>query len=265
MNTADIIEHLKRYGYAIEQNVIPVEECKRMASVLDEIESEQRKAGTISYSTNSQVTIDNAHIIRPDIFLDKISIPSVMDVASAVLGEDFILSSVSASRSGPGGGNNHHTDSRMPIREFSNTIQFVACLCLDDYTSTNGATLVYPFSHTLGENEGIIRAQKNISGKISAVAPSGSILYFLAQTLHDVGPNLDGKRRWGIIFGYNRWWIKPVYDFTHCGKEIYQKLTPKQKILFGFTSSPPRLGNKRHYTRIRIDDLPVDYEHALNI
>lgn len=265
LNSKDIVEHLKRFGYAIEPNVVPVEECEKMASVLDEIESEQRKAGTISYSNTAQITIDNTHLIRPDIFLNKINIPNVLEVVSEVLGQDFILSSVSASRSGPDGGKNHHTDSRMPIRDFSNTIQLVATLCLDDYTETNGATLVYPFSHNLGENEEVIRAQKNISGKIAAVAPKGSILYFLAQTLHDVGPNIDGKRRWGIIFGYNRWWIKPVYDFTQCGKEIFQKLTPIQKTLFGFTSKTPRYGGKRHYTRINIDELPQDYEQAKNI
>lgn len=125
--------------------------------------------------------------------------------------------------------------------------------------------MIYPFSHTLGENESVIRAQKNIPGKISCAAPSGSIMYFLAQTLHDVGSNIDGNRRWGVLFGYQRWWIKPVYDFRNCGKDIFQKLTKEQKTLFGFTSYPPRLGNKRRYTRTKIDDLPNDYEQALNI
>lgn len=38
----DTLEHLETFGYAIEENVIPVDECNKMSKVLDEIELEKR-------------------------------------------------------------------------------------------------------------------------------------------------------------------------------------------------------------------------------
>ena len=46
------------------------------------------------------------------------------------------------------------------ISEFSNTMQIVATLCIDDFTEKNGATVVYPFSHTSNRNPNNIKNKK---------------------------------------------------------------------------------------------------------
>lgn len=256
-------QHLETYGYAVEKGIVDVDECIKMADILDELEEEHTKTGEISSKTDTQVTIDNIHILRPDIFLSKISVPKIIDTASTVLRDQIILSSFNASRSvGPNGGKMPHIDARMPIQDFSNSVQLVCTICLDDFTTRNGATNVWPLSHKSGENipennEG------DMPGKISVTAPRGSVIYFVAQLWHDVGPNLDGNRRWGIHAVYSRWWIKPVYDFIFCGTDIYNKLTLQEKILFGFNSVPPRPGGKRRYTRTRTEDIPSDYNETL--
>ena len=256
----DTIKHLEAYGYAVEEGVVDVEECKKMADALDEME----EGGKTAAKSETQLTIDNIHILRPDVFLNKINIPKITNTASTVLRDHFILSSFNASRSmGPNGGRTPHIDSRMPMPDFANTVQLVCTICLDDFTCLNGATYVWPFSHKSKENAPDHYDGTNIPGKISATAPRGSVLYFVAQLWHDIGPNLDGNRRWGIHAVYSRWWIKPVFDFTACGPEIYNKLTLEQKVLFGFNSTPPRPRGKRRYTRTRMEDIPNDYNEAL--
>lgn len=260
----DIIEHLETYGYAIEQNVIPVDECEEMAKALDEIKTKKQKAGTI-YSTESQTVLFNVHLEEPDIFLNKIDIPQVMDVASKVLKDEYILSNFNGSLSGTKGGNRIHIDSRIPITDFASTFQIAVLLCIDDFTSKNGATIVWPFSHNSGRDPRYIRDKTVIEGGIQACAPKGSIVYTLGQTWHDVGPNLDGTRRWGIIAYYSRWWIKPTFDFTQCGPQIYSRLTNRQKNLMGFTSRPPANGEKRSNTLIPVESLPQKYDEALSL
>ena len=261
----DLVKHLEAFGFAVDQGVISAEECERMANALDEIESAQRAAGKTSNMTDSQVTILNVHLVQPDIFLNKIDIPKVMDTVSAVLQDHFILSNFNASRSGPKGGNRPHIDSRVPIRDFPSTIQVVAMLCLDDFTAENGATIVWPLSHKSGIDPRHIRNVIDMPGKIPCVAPRGSVVYTLGQTWHDIGSNIDGSRRWGIIAYYARWWVKPTYDFANCGSHIYSMLTPRQKALFGFNSRPPSDSEKRTNTLTRVEELPDSYEEALKL
>ncbi|MHA1597575.1 MAG: hypothetical protein ACTSV1_02540, partial [Alphaproteobacteria bacterium] len=70
--------------------------------------------------------------------------------------------------------------------------------------------------------------------------------------------------RWVLLNHYKRWWIKPSTDFTRCGKEIFDKLNPDQKVLLGFSSIPPRDHVTRTKTLRKKEDIPEDYEDALS-
>lgn len=255
----DIVEHLATFGFAIEENVIPLDECIKMAEVLDSLKSNQEKESSI-HSTESQITIFNLHLEEPDIFLDKISIPKVMDTLSKIFNDEFILSNFNGSLPGKTGGNRAHIDSRIPISNFKNTFQIAALFCVDDFTPQNGGTVVWPFSHKSDEDPRNLREEMTFPGGVHVSAPKGSVIYTLGQTWHDVGPNLDGTRRWGIIAYYTRWWVKPTFDYTRCGATIYDRLTSQQKILLGFSSRPPIHGESRHHTVIPVEELPDNYE-----
>ena len=234
-----------------------------MANTLDELLKQKNDDKTV-FSTDAQTTIFNVHLEKPDIFLNKIDLSDVMNVVSKVLKEEFILSNFNASLSGSKGGNRIHIDSRVPITDFSNTIQIVALLCLDDFTPKNGCTRVWPKSHKSGIDPRSLRG-KTVPGAVEKFVTKGSVIYTLGQTWHDVGPNIDGTRRWGIIAYYSRWWVKPTFDFSQCGEELFSKLNSKQKILFGFTSKPPADTKKRSHTLISPDELSNDYTETLNL
>ena len=45
--------------------------------------------------------------------------------------------------------------------------------------------------------------------------------------------------RWGMIFSYSRWFLKPDFDFNkNTPDKIFKKLNKNQKILLGFKSNP---------------------------
>ena len=262
-DTIEVFEHLEKFGYAIQKNVIPKEDCEKMAKELDEIKKEKSDKKAV-LSTNAQTTIFNIHLEKPDIFLDKIDLPQVMSVVSQVLKEEFILSNFNASLSGSQGGNRIHIDSRVPTKDFSNTLQIVALLCLDDFTPENGCTRIWPESHKSGIDPRSLRGS-TVPGSKEEFVPKGSVIYTLGQTWHDVGPNTDGSRRWGIIAYYSRWWIKPTFDFTQCGEEMFNKLNQKQKTLFGFSSRPPFSSDKRVHTLIPSTEILDDYKKTLEL
>jgi len=261
MNT---IEHLEKFGYAIEENVLSKEECEKMTNALDRLEKEQEQNGTL-YSNDSQTVLFNIHLENPELFMDKIDIDSIMKTLNEIFQDKFTLSNFNASKSGKKGGNRIHIDSRIPITNFQNTIQVAVLLCLDDFTEKNGGTIVWPFSHKSDLDPRHVRDKIGVKGGIVAKAPRGSVIYTLGQTWHDVGPNLDQSRRWGIIAYYARWWIKPTFDFTRCGEEIFSKLNNQQKELLGFTTKPPTDAKIRQQTVISVEDLPREYEKNLKL
>lgn len=255
----DTIQHLETFGYAIEENIIPKDECEIIGNALDDLKDYHKQRNNL-HETTSQTVIFNIHLEKPDLFLNKISIPKVMHNLRNIFKEDFILSNFNGSLSGKHGGDRTHIDSRIPITNFHNTFQVSVLLCIDDFTPQNGGTIVWPFSHKTDSDPRYLREKMKFPGDVHVNAPKGSIIYTLGQTWHDVGPNLDNSRRWGIIAYYSSWWVKPTFDFTKCGSNIYSKLTPEQKILLGFTSRPPSHGEKRHHTVIKVEELPEKYD-----
>ena len=110
-----------------------------------------------------------------------------------------------------------------------------------------------------------LRDSIDLPGRIQCNVLRGSVIYILGQTWHDIGSKHGDNRRWGIIAYYARWWIKPTFDFTKCGSDVYCRLTPEQKALFGFNSRPPTNADKRILTMTKVDDLPDDYEDVLHM
>lgn len=257
----NVIESLRENGYAIQEDVISSDECVILGDALEKFESDNRQSVHVS-RTDSQTVIFSVHTLMPELFLNKIDIPAVMNVVGEVLKEDFILSNFNASRSGPQGGCRIHIDSRVPVTDFDNTLQIVAMLCLDDFEPENGSTRVWPNSHLSGKDPRSLRGTE-VPGWVAARAKRGSVVYVPGQTWHDVGANNNGKRRWGIIAYYSRWWIKPTFDFTRCGENIYSRLTERQKSLFGFNSRPPLPHQKRVTTLTPVSELSQNYEDAL--
>ncbi|MBL77141.1 MAG: hypothetical protein CL763_09685 [Chloroflexi bacterium] len=254
----DILKHLEKYGYAVQENVISSKECSKMSKALDSLKIKKEKNGSL-LSTSSQTVIKNVHLEQPEVFLKKISLPKVMDTVSKVLQDEFILSNFNASLSGKTGGSRVHIDSRVPINDFKSTLQIVATLCIDDFTIKNGSTIVWPYTHTSGKDPKHVKTKSPYRG-LQVNVPKGSIIYVLGQTWHDVGPNLNDQKRWGIIAYYSRWWIKPTFDFTKCGKKIFNKLNKKQKQLMGFTSIPPTNKENRTKTLIPVNKIPKNYD-----
>lgn len=227
--------------------------------------SRQDPDSIIHFEGERQFQLLNIHYQNPEYFLHLISNKKITKLVKKVLNDKFILSNFNASRAKKSQNKNYrlHIDSRKPMSEFKNTFQIVANICIDDFTSKNGSTVVVPKSHLSGNDPRNENIQKD---KILATeASKGSVVFTLGQTWHDIGNNISGDRRWSIIAYYSCWWCKPTYDFVNtCNKEIFSKLTSFEKELLGFTTKPPIDWRSRQKTVCNPDDLPPNYEDARN-
>ena len=82
-------------------------------------------------------------------------------------------------------------------------------------------------------------------------AKKGSLVFFLGQTWHQIGTNLNKEDRWGILIHYKRWWIKPQTNFTKCGNKIFKMLNNKQKKILGFNSISPEFNFKTNTREVK--------------
>ncbi len=268
--TEHAISELREHGYSIVPNVLPPDRCRQVGDTLDNLEARLRRDyPEMVTDHHGRLLLFNAHLFQPDQLLDLIDLPPVTSVVQRILGNDCALTTFNAGRSvrvPEHSGHNVHIDARVPVAKFEDTFQVLAMICIDDFTEANGATYVWPGSHTSGINPKTLKLSAPPPGRVVIEAPRGSVFLFLAQLWHDVGTNTSGERRWGITAYYSEWWVKPYCDFTRCGPEIFSQLTTRQKVLMGFNSAPPRpFVSKRIPTCIPADQIPGDYEQALKV
>jgi ectoine hydroxylase-related dioxygenase (phytanoyl-CoA dioxygenase family) len=266
----DTLERLKTFGYAVEEDIFSDEQCVRYGAALDEIESRKRRDGSL-YDVGIQVIVYSLHLENPKLFLPLIGSPANFCTVEGVLanGQQIVLNSLSASRSAkvdvPFQEDvwRAHIDTRMPAPDFGHTESVIAMICVDDFNPQSGAIRIWPYTHLSGMRPPPNLHTGELPGAEQLTAKRGSVVYWLGQTWHAISPNLSSARRWGIISHYTYWWIKPSFDYTYCGAEIYRQLDPQQKGLMGFSSRPPISPDIRIFTVTDPSTLPEDYESAM--
>jgi Phytanoyl-CoA dioxygenase (PhyH) len=129
-----------------------------------------------------------------------------------------------------------HIDSFIPYRG-PYIISMTCSIALDDSSLENGCTMVVPGSHQSGE----WADQKAFDDAIPMEAKAGDIVMWDSRTWHGAHENTSGRTRWVMNVTFTPWWVKPSYDIPRgMPQEIYETLTPSQKVVMGFCSIPYR-------------------------
>ena len=266
VDIGQVAQDVRTNGYAVVKDVIDPSICEKMALALDQIESRHKDGAETTAIYDDQNVVYSPFLFDPDLFLPWISFPPFVDVANIFLGNDhIILNGCAGSRcTGPNYGQ-AHIDGSMAVYDINYTTDFLTAIALDDFTEETGGTHVWTGSHSSGENPKAVENVIERPERVVLEAPRGSIMFFLGQTWHMQGGNTSGARRWGFFFQYSRWFIKPMYAHHTMGAEIYEKLDPIQKQLFGFSSRPPNQPGKRVHSVMDPEKLPNNYHEALSI
>jgi ectoine hydroxylase-related dioxygenase (phytanoyl-CoA dioxygenase family) len=110
---------------------------------------------------------------------------------------------------------------------------------LTPFTRDNGATLVWPGSHS--------RQSERSLPEGDAVVPElvpGDALLFLGSTLHGAGANRSLVPRRGIIVSYCLGWLKPYENmWLTYPPDVARDFAPELRDLVGYRRHRPNLGN----------------------
>lgn len=137
--------------------------------------------------------------------LDKYACDSfVLGVVERVLGSrHFNLSAPVGISIGPGERAQvpHRDDGKFPIDRPHPELIVNTMWALDDFTAQNGATVVWPFSHSPAETDrrqayedGIAAAAVGGHRAVRAVMPRGSVLFYRGSLLHGGASSLHSQQ-----------------------------------------------------------------------
>ncbi len=232
----DKFNELLKQGFTYIDNAVPSESADKIKSHLESCNEDNKKNGVDRFVNGSQVVLYNPQVESPYLYSDLIENKLVTDIASKLLQEPYLLSSVAASASTDADYGRPHLDGKIPISVPEENTHLHTMWCIDDFTVENGSTFFWPESHKLGKKPEVTTADK-LPGSQQLNLKKGSVVLFLGSTWHAIAPNFTKNKRWGVTISYCRWWVKPTFDYTKNTSETYN--LKNFKSLLGFNSNPP--------------------------
>lgn len=244
---------IDRWGYCLLAKVFNLNELTSVRQRLrEQVAGEARLGIKNLYPDGKQLVLFLLN--KGQVFRDMALNPALHGVVSHVLGERYLLSSCVGHLAHPGGITDFHTDQwwmpkpgqrpgeftrkknrgRWNVEQSGKRLDAISppvvcnsMLMLDDFTESNGATLLVPGSHRRGrepDNE-----TDGSEDWIPVVAPAGTVLVFEGRIWHSTGVNTTQESRVGIAVNF-------------CGPQF----RPQENYLVGLDrkvldSSPPKL------------------------
>lgn len=181
--------------------------------------------------------------------------PRVLGVLDAVLGPSYQLSAPVAIDIGPGEVAQmlHRDDLIYPLTRPHPEVVVNTMWALDDFTTTNGATMVVPGSHGR-----VADAPPDASTAVPATMPAGSVLFYQGSLWHHGGANRTDQRRLGVILEYVVGWLRPQENHVLAvPAEVVRSLPRRLQELLGYGIHPPFIGYVDGLHPLRtLDDAP---------
>ncbi|MEM7292718.1 MAG: phytanoyl-CoA dioxygenase family protein [Pseudomonadota bacterium] len=268
------VDEIKEHGYIVLPDLITDATCAHLANSLDKACSRYQPlhADTDAASSHSLENKSGERVVynlhNKDLawfeLFEHPGITAILDVllrdGSYQNADPWYLNNNSARCPLPGGKPQQlHIDSR--VAGLNRPLMVNVLWMIDDFTDSNGATRVVPGSHRrthFAENG------RRYEDEIVLTGRRGSAVVFDAGLWHGGTANTNGVRRWGLVLGYARWFIKPAFDFArNTPADLFQRLSVSQQRLLGFDSAPPPDEFTRVRRRSELPESPFPYSLPL--
>lgn len=232
------IENLKIKGFSIEEDILNATFCDQLNEKLEKIyQTQESEFGKDNLDTINELDIVRMPFLEDESFFELFTNELTLDLAERILGKAFHVHLQNGVINRPQ--KEHHQTSwhrDLPYQDWtsSKALGFNAFYCLTDFTFTNGATFVLPYSHRLDYFPSSEFVKEN---QIQISAPKGSILFFDSMLYHRAGINSSEAIRYGI----NTMFVVPIIkQQIDIASEFEGKsLSPKLKELLGVSYQVP--------------------------
>jgi ectoine hydroxylase-related dioxygenase (phytanoyl-CoA dioxygenase family) len=233
----EIAESISIKGYyVLSEHFLPVF-CDELKSKIDRVYQQQVE----EFPLDKLDKIQELDMVRMPFFYDKsltstIIEPIILDVVSKVLGSAYQLHLQNSIINRPTMEHfqtSWHRD--LPYQDWviSKPLALNAFVCLTDFTETNGATEVLPFTQKIDYFPSQNYVNQN---SIKLTAPKGSIIFFDSMIFHRATKNVSDNTRYGLNHMYVVPILKQQMDIPVNLKDINDPLLEK---ILGFNYKIP--------------------------
>ena len=231
---AEAVDAVTEQGFAILPDAIPATLRLDLIGALEHVEREHDYGfGQTAFEGRKTVRIYN--LLRYGAPFDQVPASEpVYSIAEEILGEGFLLSSLSAITLAPGQeAQPLHSDSQLiSLRRPHPCLMLNAFWVLTEFTEANGATRIVPGSHKYPKPP----KYGETYDTIPAEAPAGSLILFDSQLWHAGGENRTEERRWAISSYYFAGWVRQQENpFLSIPPDIACSLPPTVQDLCGYS------------------------------
>jgi len=173
---------------------------------------------------------------------DRLILDSLMlDVAQAVLGDNFLLTATLAIKLEPGetAQDFHFDDAFNRLPRPHPPYSLSTLWAIDEFTAENGATLLYPGSHRWDDT---VKRSDLPPVRTATMAP-GSVLVYYGTLVHAGGANVSTGERLGVSIQYATAWSRQQENFMIAvGVDGARALPERLQELIGYSIHPPFIG-----------------------
>lgn len=232
---------LARVGYAVVPDVLSAEEVARVRSKLVEVAAAERAAG-IDRDPRWEDGPNNQRVFgllnKGPEFVELAEHPVALELVGTLLDPSFLLSSLTANITGPGGHPMylHFDQDYVPLPWPAQPLVANVIWMLDEFTEENGATRFVPRSHLEDHTGWTAETMATRAGETIAVGgAAGGLVCIDGRVLHQTGANrTPDERRHGVIAYYCQPWIRQQENSSLALlPEVWPTLSPRLRELVG--------------------------------
>jgi ectoine hydroxylase-related dioxygenase (phytanoyl-CoA dioxygenase family) len=233
-----LISDVKKNGFVIIRDLISPEVIDRIRSESEPFLAYDGRTEFEGYKTRRIYSVIEKTLSCNPI----IEHPLVLALLDQILMPNYLLSQLQVINVLPGEIRQplHHDDGFYPIPRPRAPIGAALIWALDDFTTDNGATLVYPKSHLWGD---VPSADIDVTKMVPAVMPAGSAVFFLGTVWHCAGPNNSEAERWAATTQYCEPWARQQENYSLAiSRERAKQCSDRIQSLLGYSMQFPFIG-----------------------
>jgi len=227
---------LDRDGYVIWENLLTAEQCGQIRDVVNPwLGHTGRNSFEGRHTQRIYSVLSRTRVCDP--LVDN---PRVLAVLDRLLMPNYLLSALQAINIQPGEAAQlaHHDDGFYPVPRPREPLAAATIWAIDDFTADNGATVLYPRSHSWGK-----RRPGPDDEALPVVMSAGSCVFFAGTLWHGGGANSSTADRLAVTAQYCQPWLRPMEAFTlSVSRETARTVSDDIRRMLGYSIHPPFVG-----------------------
>ncbi|KAJ0301731.1 hypothetical protein COL5a_005749 [Colletotrichum fioriniae] len=231
-NIETLIAHVEQHGYVIIPSAFSAPEVDEAHAEIVRLTSSPKTAGPAggfsagandkdSTTTGGRNSFEGFKTHRIYALLNKSPVfhkfpthPALLALNNHFLDPGFLLNAFHSVYIQPGEAPQalHHDDGYVGVPRPHRSFGTGVMVALDDFTPSNGATVIIPGSHTWGPDTGAADTAHLPQRKdaIPVVMDKGSAVFFLGTLWHGGGENTSPDPRRALTIQYCQPWMRPL-------------------------------------------------------